>query len=93
MATGPYSACSNTEPLSSSRLKLEPKLNKNIIIIKKTTQQQTAGLKEVSRWSLVLQQNIRTYIVAAIHLAKHPIHSSAEWSNPVYLVVVERFPY
>lgn len=86
MATGPYSACSNTEPLSSSRLKLEPKLNKNI---KKKTQQQTAGLEEVSRWSLLLQQNVR----AAIHLAKHPTQSSAEWSKTMYLVMVERFPY
>lgn len=75
MATGPYSACSNTEPLSSSRLKLESKLNKNITI---RTQQQTAGLKEVSRWSLVLLQNIRAYMVAEIRLAKHPTHSSAE---------------
>lgn len=47
----------------------------------------------MSRWSLVLLQNIRAYIVAEIHLAKHPTHSSAERSNPVYLVMVERFPY
>lgn len=43
MATGPYSACSNTEPLSSSRLKLEPKLNKNIKKKKPTTNSWARG--------------------------------------------------
>lgn len=77
---GPYSVYSNTEPVSSSRLKLESKLNE-----KQNSPTTNNWVQDkCHEGPLVQLLHMEDHTVAGIQPVKHPTHSSSVWSNPMH---------